>query len=341
MQLKNRGLTLLAGIVCATALWSVSARGAEPGLLVHLPLEHDVADVSGNHVRVAAHNEIEFVDGAAFFSGDETWLELPHVALDKRPFTVTLWIHVTGAHPMYGLVEQMDANRPHHWLHLMLRGSRQPYLGFYINDSISPQPISTKQWTHLAFTYDGESQKIWVDGKPICFRKTSAYQGTSGPTIIGRSPRWNNVPSRDFQGFMRDFRIYDRALGEERIAELSGREIPSIARASATEPPEATGRARMGAIPFLRIEGGNLTITGEQGQIYEVFGTDDLTHPWASLATVTNHWGELTLVDPDYKAAHQRFYRVKFLGAIYHQPPEGNPSAVLDDKPASANPSSN
>jgi len=49
-----------------------------------------------------------------------------------------------------------------------------------------------------------------------------------GPTVnlhrdivIGKSPRWSNVPSADFQGAMRHIRIHGRALSPVRIDSLA------------------------------------------------------------------------------------------------------------------------
>jgi len=67
---------------------------------------------------------------------------------------------------------------------------------------------------HVVFQYDKKAgqQEIWIDGRFICSRSSGPYQGKSGETIIGGSPVWNNVPCKDFMGFIRDVRIYDRAL---------------------------------------------------------------------------------------------------------------------------------
>ncbi|MFA5192609.1 MAG: hypothetical protein WC740_18020 [Verrucomicrobiia bacterium] len=39
--------------------------------------------------------------------------------------------------------------------------------------------------------------------------------------VIGKSPRWSNVPSADFQGAMRHIQIYGRALSPVEIDSLA------------------------------------------------------------------------------------------------------------------------
>jgi hypothetical protein len=92
---------------------------------VHLPLEVDLQDHSGQRLWVGVKGAVELKDKAAHFSGNGSWLELPNVPLD-RPFSISMWINPEAAHPVYGLVEQREDDLLNHHFHLMLRGSFQP-----------------------------------------------------------------------------------------------------------------------------------------------------------------------------------------------------------------------
>jgi hypothetical protein len=210
------------------------------GLILHLPLNKDLQDQSEARHAVEIAGEIPIRDGAAFFSGKETALGITNVNLSKGPFTFAMWIRQTGKEQMYGLVEQKHAKRQHHWLHLMLRGARQPYLGFYNNDSMSPAGIKPGNWVHLIFSYDGEHQMIWIDGQAACARKESPYRGSNGTLWIGRTPRWSNVPSHDFEGFLKDVRLYDRVLSWSEISELAKRPYRQTAGVSFSAIPDPT-----------------------------------------------------------------------------------------------------
>jgi Concanavalin A-like lectin/glucanases superfamily len=199
----------------------------------------------------------------------------------------------------------------------MLRGGRQPYLGFYVNDAISPLDVPLGQWVHLVFQYDGSHQQLWIDGQLLCSRAASAYDGSAGKTVIGRSPRWNNVPSKDFEGYMRELRIYGRALAPDEIASLFDQGNDTGVKAivnrshwrSPNEPYPETQAVEFG-IPFLAIDGRKLVITGESRQVYEVLATEDLTGAWQPLVTLTNKSGIVQFSDTEAAGVPQRFYRI-------------------------------
>jgi hypothetical protein len=299
--------------------------GSDDGLQFYLPLNQDLLDHSPNHLPVAVTNQVEIRDGAAWFSGKESWLEFPFVDFGKRSFTVTMWIKLTGREAMYGLLDQKDESADGqvgwgHWLHLMLRGGRQPYLGFYINDSMSPLGVSVNEWTHLAFQYTGTSQQLWINGELICSRKTEAYGGKKGVTMVGRSPRWNNVPSVDFEGAMADLRGYDRSLSPDEIWQLaasipggnSKAGTPRVRRATANVAvlPVIQDDAPLLGVPFLSIDGRKLIITGESRQIYDLQVTDDVSAGWQNLVTLTNQLGHVEYTDDGSPDSVLRFYRI-------------------------------
>jgi hypothetical protein len=286
------------------------------GLLAHLPLTADLRDHSTNHTPVQLVGKVEISDGAAHFGGESNWLVLPHLPLNKGPFAVAMWVTVTGKNPMYGLIEQEGARRRNQWLHLMLRGTWQPFLGQFLNDAVSPVIINPRKWTHLVFQHDAERQQIWIDGAPVVFRKCEPYEGSSGSTYLGKSPRWNNVPSQDFEGFMRDVRIYGRALRAEEIAELGGGEKASSVAPLSVPEVERNVRARNIGVPLLAIDGNKLLITGEASQVLDLEMAESLGAEWQPFMTLTNHFGRLELVDAQMPSSGRRFYRIKVRGAL-------------------------
>lgn len=316
---------LLMGFFCLLAF---SLAASENGLILHLPLKKDFQDHSQFKHETTAIGDITFVDDAASFSGDKTWLEVGGINPASGNFTFSMWVKVTGNSQMYGLIAQKASKRRSRWLHLMLRGARQPYLGFYNNDAISPRPITVGRWNHLLFSYDGEYQMIWINGEAACARKASPYLGESGTLRIGKTPGWSNVPSHHFVGSMKDIRIYNRVLTFGEIYRLAGRGEPrrqtsSLAVSGIPDPssmPVSLDRARDGGIPFLFINGKQLSITGETSQIYEVEATHNLTAPWESLGVITNTLGSFEIEDPDGDRYVQRFYRIKVIGAKGRRP---------------------
>jgi hypothetical protein len=293
-------------------------------LLAYLPMKSDLQDHSSQRLWVGVKGAVELKDGAAHFAGNGGWLELPNLPLD-RPFSISLWVNPEAAHPAYGLVEQREDDILNHHLHLMLRGSLQPHLGFYMNDAISPIGIASPGWTHLVFQFTGTHQQIWINGRLICERAAAPYRGVKGLTRVGRTPHWSNVPAWDFQGLMRELRIYRRALTFAEIGLLHERApvttaSNNLAGTTSNNPlasnaiilPDAAGaHAQSGAVPFLSIEKDHLTINGSAGQIYVLQATTNLAMPWQPLALLTNLSGRVEFTDVDATSFNERFYRIQ------------------------------
>jgi hypothetical protein len=234
-----------------------------------------------------------------------------------------MWINPEAAHPVYGLVEQREDDLLNRHFHLMLRGSLQPHLGFYVNDVISPIGIPSSGWTHLVFQFTGAHQQIWINGRLICERAAKPYRGVKGLTRVGRTPHWPNVPAWDFQGLMRELRIYGRALSFAEIVSLQGQapsattannplaSQPSFVPAAAAAQTEPWAQAQPAAVPFLSIEKDHLTINGSTGQIYVLQATTNLAVPWQPLALLTNVSGRVDFTDVDAANLEERFYRIQ------------------------------
>ncbi len=299
---------------------AVSAQSAFPAtddehLLLYLPLSHDIADHSAAAKSVRAEGKITFKDDAASFDG-HAWLELPDLRFDQT-FAVSVWVK-PGTNTTYGILEERESNVRGHHFHLMLR-DLHPWLGFYVNDVVSPTAIAPNQWTHLVFQFDGKYQQIWVNGELRCQRSTKRYLGTQGVPRLGKTPRWTNVKSSDYEGGMKEFRVYDRALAPNEIAALASTSarIASAGIASRRTNKGTSGAAdaivnaqAVGTVPTLFIDKERLTITGARGQIYDLEVTSSLSDAWRSLATVTNANGSAEFVDTDAQASPQRFYRI-------------------------------
>jgi Concanavalin A-like lectin/glucanases superfamily len=320
MKIAKSSFVLTVVLFFSAGLGMAQKTVLDQGLVAYLPLREDLTDHSDAKNPVKTSGKLVLRSGGAYFDGEGAWLELPHIDFANHPFAVSLWIKVTGENPMYGLIEQRDDNSWNHWLHLMLRGGRQPYLGFYINDAMSPQDVPAGEWCHLVFQYTGERQELWVDGRLLCARKAKGYEGLKGSTFIGKSPLWSNVPSKDFEGYMREIRIYSRALSGSEVAALYGQETGSSADLNlaagktgdqSSAPALSDASAAELGIPFLAINARKLVITGEAGQIYELQASSDLTQPWQPLVSLTNQNGVVEFTDANAPKFAQRFYRVR------------------------------
>ena len=94
-----------------------------------------------------------------------------------------------------------------------------PFSSF--NDGLDYNPISgheslpIKKWTHLAATFDGTNQRLYVDGVQV--RTAQAQNGlikqSKGVLRIGGNSVWGDF----FHGYIDEVRIYNHALSVEEI----------------------------------------------------------------------------------------------------------------------------
>lgn len=321
-------ILLLTLVVIILAGSATAAGNPADGLALYLPLTTDLRDHSANRHPVEVVGNVELRGEGAYFGGRRDWLEAPHIPLNERPFAVALWVRDESEERVVGLVEQFDLDRYNLHFSLFLRENRQPYFGFQHNDLMSPLNIPWEaEWRHLVFQFTGEFQQIWINGRLICSRRTTAYQGTGGVTSIGKVPRWSGLSGKDLVGYLREVRIYQRTLAVEEIAELSdARWLPG----GAVQLAASDGNAKSGkptkqhaslasmlpenaALPFLEIDGKRITVNGRPGQVYELQGTTDF-NTWTPLGQSTNEIGRVTYVESEDAPAMQ-FYRVLVVNA--------------------------
>jgi hypothetical protein len=91
-----------------------------------------------------------------------------------------------------------------------------------------PGNLPLNQWCHLAGTYDGEMMRYYVDGKleketRIAASPTPVWDGPGTKLVIGNMSRLPFVNWSDmyFNGLVDELRIYNRALAEEEVKQLS------------------------------------------------------------------------------------------------------------------------
>ncbi len=175
------------------------------------------------------------LSGQAFdFDGVNGRVVVPdNVALDSPSVTnqVTLeaWINWDGTAQPYSnpivrkTVTPIQAPYSTYSLDVLNDGR----IGFQVGDgidggvsafTISTAAIQQETWTHIAATYDGVTQRIYVDGTLIHENLASVAIGDSdGELVIGRDfPNGGN----QFDGRIDELAVYDKALSPVQIAAI-------------------------------------------------------------------------------------------------------------------------
>ncbi|MGI9111088.1 MAG: LamG-like jellyroll fold domain-containing protein, partial [Gaiellaceae bacterium] len=153
-----------------------------------------------------------------------------------RPTTVTsfrtLLVKERPGGLVYGLYASSDTNRPQSQVTV---GSTARLL-----DGIAAIPAGA--WTHLAVTYDGTTQRLYVNGTQVA---TLAVAGTiltsTSPVKIGGNSIWDEW----FNGLIDEVRIYNRALS---AAELQTDMNTSISSPDSTSPSAPGTLAAIGGL---------------------------------------------------------------------------------------------
>jgi Concanavalin A-like lectin/glucanases superfamily/Bacterial Ig domain len=158
--------------------------------------------------------------GALSFDGDRDWVTVNDAnSLDLTTgMTLEAWVYPTIAPSAWRTViakEQPAALV--YFLHASSIGGNRPATGVYIGgeqDLFGDNQLIANAWTHLAGTYDGVTQRLFINGVQVASRpQTGAIQTSAGPVVIGGNEVWGEF----FQGLIDEVRIYNRALSQAEI----------------------------------------------------------------------------------------------------------------------------
>jgi len=105
----------------------------------------------------------------------------------------------------------------HYWILSTWRVGRAIRLRFRLKAG----DLKLGVWTHVVAVYDGKLMKLYKDGRLVgSIAKTGIIDTNANVSVwIGDNPP--EVGSRPWNGLLDDVRIYNRALAESEISELS------------------------------------------------------------------------------------------------------------------------
>ena len=113
-------------------------------------------------------------------------------------------------------------------------------------------PLSIKDWSHLAGTYDGAKICLFVNGKQV------ASENKSGPVDYGPFGLFIGAttdPSERFLGNISEIRIYNRALSASEIQQLCALKPPAPFIASAVPRESADTNNPHGTYALVSVDG--------------------------------------------------------------------------------------
>jgi arabinan endo-1,5-alpha-L-arabinosidase len=179
--------------------------------------------VTGNRLDQTG-GSITYVDGkngkAALFDG-QSGVRLPNDLITSNQYSVSLWVKPEQL-TMY-TTTFFGARDANNWISLVPNGPAGGNTMVWSGstswyDASSGLKVNTNEWSHLAFSVDDGTIKVYVNG-------VETFTGTNFPNIFtgsgtsfGLGVNWWDTP---FKGLIDELRIYDGALTPQQVNELA------------------------------------------------------------------------------------------------------------------------
>ena len=147
--------------------------------------------------------------GSAEFNGSSDYIDT-NAQLIQNTHSVSAWVYFEGTSNGQ-VVCSRDAGQD--GLYLLMTASQYPY--YRVNNStITTSTAYSDEWVHLGATYDGTTQKLYINGSQVGNATTSQTISVGNNTTIGKS---SFADSEYFDGNLANVAIWNRALSSDEI----------------------------------------------------------------------------------------------------------------------------
>lgn len=163
---------------------------------------------------------VEGIDGEAVKLDGSSGVRLPDGLISSNAYTVSLWLNpeqLTAYTTAF-----FGANTSTNWISLLPYGNGAATTRMWFGsdtwlDADAGVQIPTGSWSHLAFTYDAGTAKLYVNGaeKYSGTSFTDVFKGTDSVFALGV-----NYWDTPYQGLIDGFRVYEKALTPEAVGWL-------------------------------------------------------------------------------------------------------------------------
>jgi len=150
----------------------------------------------------------------------------PKINRDWNEITIECWTYITALDDSWNRIISLDDMPTNSTVASLYYDDDDNRHGFFIRTGgketeaakhTVPEDIPIEQWIHLAGTYDGETAHYYVNGK---LEKTHIVQGgkiPEGGLFLSIGDRSDGCDCDTIQGYVDEFRIYQRALSEAEV----------------------------------------------------------------------------------------------------------------------------
>jgi hypothetical protein len=190
-----------------------------------------ITDKSGNDINGTLTSITNRDDGLLYFDGSDDYISsnINPIKEEGSHLTISLWIKPKYTKQYMYLINQASSLYKSYYLYIVRANNNK--IVFKISSGTYTYSISTSdkiifnKWTHILCTYDNTIMKIYINGKLSNFSYSSMIINTSSNNFIIGTDTTNVYP---YNGYMKDIRIYNRAINTNEITELYNIGLVSI-----------------------------------------------------------------------------------------------------------------
>lgn len=201
------------------ALSEREVRDLSMGLITHLPLSHDVADVAAGVNRVNV-NGVQSELGGFQFDGSNSYVDFgndEHFSslANNAPITVTCWAYPTSHQSRSQVLSRSIGGGTYTFLFGLINGRMNAYTGTVWRE-LTTEQVPLNEWSLITWTFDGVTLKGYINDRLIGSRTDYTYTvKATGATRIG-----GHSSTSDFYGIIKDHKVYTTALTGDQVQEL-------------------------------------------------------------------------------------------------------------------------
>ncbi len=267
---KYSRLYTVTFLLLAFLLWNAQPTGAiigavENGLIAYWSFDKDTVKIKAEAVDIlsglaaAVHGDPELapagdckVGECILFDGSVDRLLVedsnpPTIDRDWEEITLECWVYINALDDSWNRIISLDDMPTNSAVASLYYDDDDNQHGFFVRaggkSTVAAQDnvledIPLEEWLHLAGTYDGATVHYYVNGKQ---EKKYAMKGgkiSKGGLLLGIGDRSDGCDCDTIQGYIDEFRIYDRVLSAAEVEnnmKATGLDVsPSASKLSVT-----------------------------------------------------------------------------------------------------------
>ena len=246
---KYSRLYTVTFLLLAFLLWNAQPTGAiigavENGLIAYWSFDKDTVKIKAEAVDIlsglaaAVHGDPELapagdckVGECILFDGSVDRLLVedsnpPTIDRDWEEITLECWVYINALDDSWNRIISLDDMPTNSAVASLYYDDDDNQHGFFVRaggkSTVAAQDnvledIPLEEWLHLAGTYDGATVHYYVNGKQ---EKKYAMKGgkiSKGGLLLGIADRSDGCDCDTIQGYIDEFRIYDRVLSAAEV----------------------------------------------------------------------------------------------------------------------------